>query len=425
MNVWVSWCGLEASNNDQVAPYGFSLLSMFSYHVEWMCKGQHSPGSSIGLLSNYVLPHVVPFKFVPYGDGHQNPNNNELVNLITFDVVLGDIAIVTNHTRIVELTQSYNDYGLLVVVLLKRLNSDGWFSFSTLIFSHRQSTVITLGHFVLLIWIFVVLIINSSYTASLTSILTVQPYRVYIYLFQSHAGVAREYKWDIPIPWKVDSDLSLISEVKEKGECRAGIGRHKSVTKGFLRSLVIMQATQDFLFHGPRRGKTDLRSYLKRKLKLSPVEEDIGEEDNKEEQKHSNEDESQQAPTKRVTNGNISTEPTIDLNFMADVWQLDTMEVEPDNVQIKTLDSQPEVEKLKDCNQLSVREERAAEVCLDKLLEVMSVGLPLIKQNPTVLARHSLPPNPAQSTKSKVLTQVYWWLYDQTLKTGHAADLTI
>ncbi|KAF9607397.1 hypothetical protein IFM89_034630 [Coptis chinensis] len=55
----------------------------------------------------------------------------------------------------------------------------------------------------------------------------------------------------------------------------------------------------------------------------------------------------------------------------------------------------------------------------------MSVGLPLIKRNPTVLARHSLPLNPAQSTESKVLAQVYWWLYDQTLKTGHAADLTV
>ncbi|XP_027927524.1 glutamate receptor 3.3-like, partial [Vigna unguiculata] len=36
------------------------------------------------------------------------------------------------------------------------------------------NTVSTLGRFVLLIWLFVVLIINSSYTASLTSILTVQ-----------------------------------------------------------------------------------------------------------------------------------------------------------------------------------------------------------------------------------------------------------
>ena len=37
-----------------------------------------------------------------------------------------------------------------------------------------ENTVSTLGRIVLLIWLFVVLIINSSYTASLTSILTVQ-----------------------------------------------------------------------------------------------------------------------------------------------------------------------------------------------------------------------------------------------------------
>lgn len=37
-----------------------------------------------------------------------------------------------------------------------------------------ENTVSTFGRIVLLIWLFVVLIINSSYTASLTSILTVQ-----------------------------------------------------------------------------------------------------------------------------------------------------------------------------------------------------------------------------------------------------------
>ncbi|KAF1884820.1 hypothetical protein Lal_00028707 [Lupinus albus] len=48
------------------------------------------------------------------------------------------------------------------------------FSLSTMIFSHRENTVSTLGRLVLIMWLFVVLIINSSYTASLTSILTVQ-----------------------------------------------------------------------------------------------------------------------------------------------------------------------------------------------------------------------------------------------------------
>uniref|UniRef100_A0A6N2L647 Ionotropic glutamate receptor C-terminal domain-containing protein n=1 Tax=Salix viminalis TaxID=40686 RepID=A0A6N2L647_SALVM len=56
----------------------------------------------------------------------------------------------------------------------KQLVTILWFSFSTLFFSHRENTVSTLGRLVLIIWLFVVLIINSSYTASLTSILTVQ-----------------------------------------------------------------------------------------------------------------------------------------------------------------------------------------------------------------------------------------------------------
>lgn len=38
----------------------------------------------------------------------------------------------------------------------------------------EENTVSTLGRIVLVIWLFVVLIINSSYTANLTSILTVQ-----------------------------------------------------------------------------------------------------------------------------------------------------------------------------------------------------------------------------------------------------------
>lgn len=43
-----------------------------------------------------------------------------------------------------------------------------------LLITAGENTVSTLGRAVLIIWLFVVLIINSSYTASLTSILTVQ-----------------------------------------------------------------------------------------------------------------------------------------------------------------------------------------------------------------------------------------------------------
>ncbi|WMV34949.1 hypothetical protein MTR67_028334 [Solanum verrucosum] len=49
-----------------------------------------------------------------------------------------------------------------------------WFSFSTLVFAHRERVTSNLTRFVLIVWVFVVMVLTSSYTASLTSMLTVQ-----------------------------------------------------------------------------------------------------------------------------------------------------------------------------------------------------------------------------------------------------------
>ena len=57
----------------------------------------------------------------------------------------------------------------------------------------------TLGRLVLIIWLFVVLIINSSYTASLTSILTVQQ------LSSPIKGIESLVKSDEPIGYQVGS----------------------------------------------------------------------------------------------------------------------------------------------------------------------------------------------------------------------------
>ncbi|XP_068329550.1 glutamate receptor 3.6-like [Pyrus communis] len=174
-----------------------------------------------------LLPYAVPYKLIPFGDGHKNPSVTELVHKIQtgeYDGAIGDIAIITNRTRMADFTQPYIESGLVVVAPVKpTLNSNPWaflrpfnpmmwgvtaafflivgtavwilehrhnddfrgapkkqfvtilwFSFSTWFFAHRENTVSTLGRLVLIVWLFVVLIINSSYTASLTSILTVQ-----------------------------------------------------------------------------------------------------------------------------------------------------------------------------------------------------------------------------------------------------------
>ncbi|XP_071726083.1 glutamate receptor 3.4-like [Rutidosis leptorrhynchoides] len=173
-----------------------------------------------------LLPYAVPREYILFGDGIRNPSYSNLISSVAenkFDAAVGDVTITTNRTRIVDFTQPYMESGLVIVVPVKksktspwaflrpftlemwlvtggffllvgcvvwilehRLNHEFrgppsqqiitifWFSFSTMFFSHRENTVSTLGRFVLLLWLFVVLIINSSYTASLTSILTVQ-----------------------------------------------------------------------------------------------------------------------------------------------------------------------------------------------------------------------------------------------------------
>ncbi|CAD6335804.1 unnamed protein product [Miscanthus lutarioriparius] len=184
-----------------------------------------------------LLPYPVPYQFITIGDGTKNPSYIDIIRMVaanSLDAAVGDFAIVRNGMQLAEYTQPYIESGLVMIVApVKHVTSSAWaflepftlemwcvtvalfilvgvvvwllehrtneefgalkatshnnvmeltddmcfsfrFSFSTMFFAHRENTVSTLGRFVLIIWLFVVLIITSSYTASLTSILTVQ-----------------------------------------------------------------------------------------------------------------------------------------------------------------------------------------------------------------------------------------------------------
>ncbi|XP_047966336.1 glutamate receptor 3.3-like [Salvia hispanica] len=235
-----------------------------------------------------LLPYAVPHQFVPYGNGLENPSYNELVKLITtgfFDGVVGDVAITTNRTKTVDFTQPYAASGLVVVASVSKRNTGAWaflrpfspqlwavsaaffvfigivvwilehrmndefrgtpkqqlitifwFSLSTLFFAHRETTVSTLGRAVLIIWLFVVLIINSSYTASLTSILTVQQ------LYSPIKGIDSLRDGDDPIGYQVGSFAEhYLSE---------GIG----IPKSRLRPLGSPEEYAMALKRGPKKG---------------------------------------------------------------------------------------------------------------------------------------------------------------------------
>ncbi|KAJ8506830.1 hypothetical protein OPV22_007716 [Ensete ventricosum] len=173
-----------------------------------------------------LIPYEVPYKFVPFGNGQTNPNYDELVTMVVQDVVdaaIGDIAIVTSRSRNSDFTQPYICTGLVILAPIKSIKSSAWvflrpftvgmwcvtgafffvigvviwllehrvnsdfrgpptrqcitmflFSFSTPFQSQQEEILSTLGRFVMMVWLFLLMVITSSYTASLTSFLTVQ-----------------------------------------------------------------------------------------------------------------------------------------------------------------------------------------------------------------------------------------------------------
>ncbi|KVH88976.1 Extracellular ligand-binding receptor [Cynara cardunculus var. scolymus] len=233
LGYWSNYSGLSISSPESLyaKPPNSSTSTKHLYSVIW-------PGETSSTPKGWVFPNNgKPLRIaVPYRHSYKEVVTKDVrspqgvrgysidvFEAAKYDAAVGDVTIITNRTRIVDFTQPYMESGLVIVVPVKksktspwaflkpftiemwlvtggffllvgfvvwilehRLNHEFrgppsqqiitifWFSFSTMFFSHRENTVSTLGRLVLLLWLFVVLIINSSYTASLTSILTVQ-----------------------------------------------------------------------------------------------------------------------------------------------------------------------------------------------------------------------------------------------------------
>nr|DAD32566.1 TPA_asm: hypothetical protein HUJ06_011417 [Nelumbo nucifera] len=176
-----------------------------------------------------ALPFAVPYVFVPFmtSNGRSAGSYDELlyqIYLQEFDAVVGDVTIIANRSLYVDFTLPYTESGVAMVMPIKddhrknawiffkpltwdlwlticlafiftgivvwvlehRINTEFrgspgqqlgmifWFSFSTLVFAHGQKVINNFSRFMLIIWMFVVFVLAQSYTASLTSMLTVQ-----------------------------------------------------------------------------------------------------------------------------------------------------------------------------------------------------------------------------------------------------------
>ncbi|KAK9946798.1 hypothetical protein M0R45_012242 [Rubus argutus] len=179
--------------------------------------------------TDVVLTAAAAYEFYPYAnpDGEMTGNYDDLVNEVfigNYDAAVGDITIRANRSLYIDFTLPFTESGVSMIVPIKdnksknawvflkpltwdlwvtsgcffifiglvvwvlehRINEDFrgpplhqigtsfWFSFSTMVFAHRERVLSNLSRFVVIIWCFVVLILTQSYTASLTSLLTVQ-----------------------------------------------------------------------------------------------------------------------------------------------------------------------------------------------------------------------------------------------------------
>ncbi|CAM8898129.1 unnamed protein product [Rhodiola kirilowii] len=176
-----------------------------------------------------AMPYPVQYEYSPFElpNGTSRGSYNELTQQVflgKFDAVVGDVTIVANRSLYVDFTLPYTESGVSMIVPIKddstknawvflkpltwklwitsfcffifigfvvwvlehRTNEDFrgpplyqigtmfWFSFSTMVYAHREKVVSNLARFVMIVWVFVVLILIQTYTASLTSMLTVQ-----------------------------------------------------------------------------------------------------------------------------------------------------------------------------------------------------------------------------------------------------------
>ncbi|KAD4584312.1 hypothetical protein E3N88_21913 [Mikania micrantha] len=123
------------------------------------------------LAAFQALDPNVAFEFIPIMRGE-------------FDAAIGDITITSNRSLYVDFTLPYTDLGLATLTrktndefqgsLVQQIGTTLWFAFSTVVFAHRQKLVSNLSRFVITVWLFVVLVLVSSYTATLSSLLTVE-----------------------------------------------------------------------------------------------------------------------------------------------------------------------------------------------------------------------------------------------------------
>ncbi|KAG6624751.1 glutamate receptor 2.2-like [Carya illinoinensis] len=227
--------GWEIPTNRKKLRIGVPVKNGFSEFVKVIYDRStdrtHVTGYCIDIFNAVMesLPYAVSYDFIPFakpGGGSAGTYDDLVyqVFLQNFDAVVGDITIIANRSNFVDFTLPFTESGVSMVVplrdnrrknawvFLKPLSWDLWmtsgcffvftgfvvwllehrvnedfrgpcshqigislgYAFSAMVFAQREILTNNCTRFVVIIWVFVVLILTQSYTASLASLLTVQ-----------------------------------------------------------------------------------------------------------------------------------------------------------------------------------------------------------------------------------------------------------
>ncbi|KAG6691215.1 hypothetical protein I3842_10G055100 [Carya illinoinensis] len=170
-----------------------------------------------------LLEYNLPYEFEAFNGTY--PELVQRVSNKTYDAIIGDVTILADRFQHVDFTLPYAESGLammvrektdssplmfakpftwemwavtgailmytmLIVWILERqynpefngswkdqISTALWFTFSSIFFAHRERIHNNYTRLVIAVWLFIVLILTSSYTASLSSMLTVKQLR--------------------------------------------------------------------------------------------------------------------------------------------------------------------------------------------------------------------------------------------------------
>ncbi|KAL4572292.1 hypothetical protein LXL04_019064 [Taraxacum kok-saghyz] len=217
------------TTTNKILKIGVLKIRNFKYFIEVGHDAKKNVTTAVGFSVDVfdtcigALPYEVPYIFVSF----ENATYDDLVQKVyaeEIDGVVGDSTILSNRSEYVDFTATYTDLGVGTLVRIKkkdlwfflkpldiglwlaaigsliltgfvvwaiecmnqesqcspahRLGTILWLILLTIFFSQREKLSSNLSRFVMFIWLLILLILITSYTATLTSLLTVEQFEL-------------------------------------------------------------------------------------------------------------------------------------------------------------------------------------------------------------------------------------------------------